>query len=43
MGDQWVLAVISLQHLQCEWFTKPEKVPHALRQLANIYVYAMTR
>lgn len=41
-GDT-LLAVISLLHLQCEWFTKPEKIPHVLRQLANIYVYAMTR
>lgn len=41
--DRQLLAVLSLQHLQCEWFTKADKVPHALRQIANIYTYAMTR
>lgn len=38
-----LISLISLAHLQCEWFTKPEKIPLCLRQIANIYVYAMTR
>ena len=38
-----MISLISLQHLQCEWFTKPEKVPFCMQQIANIYIYAMTR
>jgi len=38
-----MVSLISLDHLQCEWLTKPDKVPFCLRQIANIYVYAMTR
>ena len=38
-----MISLISLEHLQCEWFTKPEKIPFCLQQIANIYVYAMTR
>ncbi|HVW20720.1 MAG TPA: DUF4159 domain-containing protein [Opitutaceae bacterium] len=36
-------AVVSLDHLFCEWLTKPEKVAFCLKEIANIYVYAMTR
>ncbi len=38
-----LISLISLHHLQCEWFTKPGKIPVCLQQIANIYVYAMTR
>jgi hypothetical protein len=38
-----MISLISLDHLQCEWITKPERVPLCMRQIANIYVYAMTR
>jgi hypothetical protein len=37
------IALISLQHLQCEWLTRPAKIPFCLQQITNIYVYAMTR
>ena len=38
-----MISLISLQHLQCEWLTKPAKIPFCLQQITNIYVYAMTR
>lgn len=38
-----LISLLSLDHLQCEWITKPEKIPLAIRQIANLYVYAMTR
>jgi hypothetical protein len=38
-----MISLLSLAHLQCEWETKDEKIPACLKQMANIYVYAMTR
>lgn len=41
-GDR-MISLISLNHLQCEWITKPEKVDFCMQEIANIYLYAMTR
>ena len=38
-----MISLVSLDHLQCEWLTKPDKIPSCAKQIANIYVYAMTR
>jgi hypothetical protein len=42
-SQERMISLISLDHLQCEWLTKPNKIPFCMRQIANIYVYAMTR
>jgi Domain of unknown function (DUF4159) len=41
-GDR-MISLVSLDHLQCGWPNDPDKVPICMRQIANIYVYAMTR
>jgi Domain of unknown function (DUF4159) len=38
-----MISLLSLEHLQCEWLTKPQKIPFCAQQISNIYVYAMTR
>ena len=38
-----IISLVCLDHLQCEWITKPDKIPLALQQIANLYVYTMTR
>jgi hypothetical protein len=38
-----MISLVSLDHLQCGWPNDPAQVPHCMRQIVNIYVYAMTR
>ncbi|HVW20721.1 MAG TPA: DUF4159 domain-containing protein [Opitutaceae bacterium] len=41
-GDR-MISLVSLDHLQCGWPNFPDKVPNLMKEIANIYVYAMTR
>jgi hypothetical protein len=40
--DDRMIALLSLAHLFCGWPDNPGKQPRALRQITNIYGYAMT-
>ena len=41
-GDR-MISLVSLDHLQCGWPNSPERIPYCMKEIANIYVYAMTR
>lgn len=41
-GDR-MISLLSLDHLMCGWPSDPERANNCVRQIANIYVYAMTR
>jgi hypothetical protein len=39
--DDRMVALLSLEHLLCGWPDNPGKMPNALREITNIYVYAL--
>jgi hypothetical protein len=38
-----MISLVSLDHLQCGWPQDPDAAVYCMRQIANIYVFAMTR